>query len=95
MNHSYGDLSQHADAVLINNVQKFEGHAAGLLSAGFPFLYGRLACVQVHGKGVLTNICTLSDLFNLQGLINGRFGATRPVKFTHGCIVYGAHSMQG
>ena len=34
MNHSYGDLSQHADSVLLDNVKKFEGHAAGFLGAG-------------------------------------------------------------
>ena len=62
---------QHLQSVFLHNVQQLQGHAAGLLVAGFPLLNRGFAGVEVQGEDRLTHMLTLTQLFDLIGCQQG------------------------
>ena len=81
--------------MLLHHSEQFERHAAGALGAGFPFLDGRGAGVEVAGEDGLADVMRLAEFFDLLGFDLCGLGEAAFIKAAHGGFADRADFEQG
>lgn len=64
------DSGEHLQAVLLDDGEELDGHAAGLFYAALPHLHGGLAGVEGAGKDGLADALALANPLDTSGIIN-------------------------
>lgn len=81
-------------AVLLDDGEQLQGHAAGALGSGLPLLYRRFAGVEVARKYRLADLVGLAQTPDILGRIGGWGRQARCVEIAHGCLGNRAHAVQ-
>lgn len=81
--HVAGSSGQHLQAELLHNGQQLERRAARPLGAGFPFLHGARAGVEVAGENRLTDVVTLPEALDLKRVERCGYGEAGLVEAAH------------
>ncbi len=81
--------------MLLHHSEQFERHAAGALGAGFPFLDGRGAGVEVAGEDGLADVMRFAELFDLLRLNFSGLNQAAFIKAAHGGFADRADFEQG